>query len=81
MILHELPDGTAVIFSGGDDGTIRVWRLADGTPLGPPPDLPEPVQAIAIHGDVIIASAGAYIAVHQPALLRPPTPTAVPSMG
>ena len=31
-----LPDGTPVIVSGGDDGTVRVWRLADGTPVGEP---------------------------------------------
>jgi WD40 repeat protein len=31
-----LPDGTPVIVSGGGDGTVRVWRLADGTPAGEP---------------------------------------------
>ena len=31
-----LPGGTAVIVSGGADGTVRVWRLADGTPVGEP---------------------------------------------
>src|SRR5262249_45421635 len=31
-----LPDGTEVIVSGGADGTVRVWRLADGTPVGGP---------------------------------------------
>ena len=31
-----LPDGTPVIISGGLDGTVRVWRLADGTPAGEP---------------------------------------------
>ena len=31
-----LPDGTPVIISGGRDGTVRVWRLADGTPVGEP---------------------------------------------
>ena len=30
-----LPDGTPVIISG-DDGTVRVWRTADGTPVGEP---------------------------------------------
>ena len=65
-----LPDGTPVIVSGGDDGTVRVWRLADGTPLVPPLDLPEPVRAVAVHGNVIVTAAGADIAVHQPALPR-----------
>jgi WD40 repeat protein len=32
-----LPDGTQVIISSGDDGTVRMWRLADGTPLEEPP--------------------------------------------
>ena len=31
-----LPDGTPVIVSGGADGTVRVWRLADGAPVGRP---------------------------------------------
>ena len=66
-----LPDGTPVIISGGWDGTVRVWRTADGTPVVPPLDLPESVQAVAVHGNVIITAAGADIAVHQPALPRP----------
>ena len=36
VAVGALPDGTPVIISGGRDGTIRVWRLADGTPLGEP---------------------------------------------
>ena len=31
-----LPDGTPVIISGSGDCTVRVWRLADGTPIGEP---------------------------------------------
>jgi WD40 repeat protein len=31
-----LPDGAPVVISGGRDGTVRVWRLADGTPIGKP---------------------------------------------
>jgi hypothetical protein len=61
-----LPDGTPVIISGGDDGTVRVWRIADGTPAVPPLDLYEAVWYLAIHGKVIV-TAGANIAVHQPA--------------
>ena len=66
-----LPDGTPVIISGGKDGTVRVWRTADGTPVVPPLDLPQPARAVAVHGNVIITAAGADIAVHEPALLRP----------
>jgi WD40 repeat protein len=33
-----LPDGTPVIISGGEDGTVRVRRTADGTPVGEPLD-------------------------------------------
>ena len=36
MAAGALPDGTPVIISGGEDGTVRVWRLADGTPVGEP---------------------------------------------
>ena len=47
-----LPDGTPVIISGGGrGGTVRVWRLADGTPVG------EPVEAH--RGGVDAVAAGA----------------------
>ena len=36
MAAGALPDGTPVIISGGSDGTVRVWRTADGTPVGEP---------------------------------------------
>jgi hypothetical protein len=65
-----LPNGTPVIISGGEDGAVRVWRTADGTPVVAPLDLPESVRAIAVHGNVIIAVAGADIAVHKLALPR-----------
>ena len=71
VAVGALPDGTPVIVSGGDDGTVRVWRLADGTPLVPPLDLAEPVRGVAVHGNVIVTAAGADIAIHQPALPRP----------
>ena len=67
MAAGALPDGTPVIIGGGD-GTVRVWRLADGTPVGEPLDLPESVRDVAVHGNVIVTAAGADIAVHQPAV-------------
>ena len=66
-----LPDGTPVIISGGWAGTVRVWRTADGAPVVAPLKLPESVQAVAVHGNLIITAAGAHIAVHQPVLPRP----------
>ena len=36
VAVGALPDGTPVIVSGGGDGTVRVWRLADGAPVGEP---------------------------------------------
>jgi hypothetical protein len=66
-----LPDGTPVIISGGGDGTVRVWRTADGTLIVPTLDLPGRVSAVAIHGNVIITACGGGIAVHQPTLPRP----------
>jgi WD40 repeat protein len=36
MAVAALPDGTPVIISGGRDRTVRVWRLADGAPVGGP---------------------------------------------
>ena len=71
VAVGALPDGTPVIVSGGDDATVRVWRLADRTPLVPPLNLPDSVQAVAVHGNVIVTAAGSDIAVHQPALPRP----------
>ncbi len=71
MATGALPDGIPVIISGGSDGTVRVWRLADSTPLVPPLDLPASVRAVAVHGNVIVTAAGADLAVHQPALPPP----------
>ena len=36
VAVGALPDGTPVIVSGGQDRTVRVWRLADGAPVGEP---------------------------------------------
>jgi hypothetical protein len=60
-----------MISGGFNEGTVWVWRLADGTLLVPPLALPESVRAVAVHGDLIITAAGADIAVHRLALLRP----------
>ena len=58
-----LPDGTPVIISGGFDGTVRVWRTADGTPVGEPlAGHDGPVSAVAAgtlpDGTPVIISAG-----------------------
>jgi hypothetical protein len=57
-----------IAVTGVDRGSVRVWRLADGTRAVPPLDLPASVRAVAVHGNVIITAAAAAIAVHQPAL-------------
>ena len=36
VAVGALPDGVPVIVSGGADGAVRVWRLADGAPIGEP---------------------------------------------
>ena len=61
-----LPDGTPVIISAGDDGAVRVWRMADGTPVGEPPAVHlfhwGPVYAVAAgalpDGTPVIISGG-----------------------
>ena len=70
VAVGALPDGTPVIVSGGSDldGTVRMWRLADGTPLVPPLHLSKKVRSVAIHGNVIVTTAGTDLAVHQPVL-------------
>ena len=30
------PDGRYALTGGHSDGTVRMWRLADGTPVGKP---------------------------------------------
>jgi transcriptional regulator with XRE-family HTH domain len=59
----RMPHGTLVIVSGGDHATVRVRRLEDGTPLLPPLELPESVNGVAVHGNVIVTAAGIDIAV------------------
>ena len=72
MAVGVPPDGTPVIASSGSlDATVRVWRLADGTPVVPPLYLPEEVRSVAVHGIIIVTAAGTDIAVHQPAFPPP----------
>ena len=68
VAVGALLNGTPVIVSGDGYGMVRVWRLADGTPLVPPLHLPEWVWHVAAHGGVIVTATGADIAFHQPAL-------------
>ena len=56
-------DATQVIVSGGADRTVRVWRLADGTPVGEPlRGHTRPVNAVATgalsDGTPVIVSGG-----------------------
>jgi WD40 repeat protein len=67
MAVGVLRDGSPVIASGDDDGTVRVWRLADSTPLAHPLDLSEPAGVVALHGKIIVTVGDWDIAIHQPA--------------
>ena len=63
VAVGALPDGAPVIVSGGDDRTVRVWRLADGTPVGDPlTGHAGPVHAVAVgalpDGTPVIISGG-----------------------
>jgi WD40 repeat protein len=51
VAVGALPDGTPVIVSGGSDGTVRIWRLADGSPVGEPlRGHDDEVRAVAVGG-------------------------------
>jgi WD40 repeat protein len=71
VAVGALLDGTPVIISGAGDATVRVWRLADGTPVGEPLHLPEWVQGVVVHGNIIVTAAGTDVAIHQLVLPRP----------
>ena len=65
VAVGALRDGTLVIVSGGGygDGIVRVWRLADGTPVGEPlRGHTGEVMAVAVgalrDGTPVIVSAG-----------------------
>ena len=47
---------------------MRLLRLADGTRLVPPLNLPIQMRHVAVHGNIIVTAAGSDIAVHQLAL-------------
>jgi hypothetical protein len=64
MAVEVLRDGSPVIASGGDD-TVRVWRLAVGTPLAHPLDLSEPVWGVALHGNIIVTAVDGDIAIRR----------------
>jgi hypothetical protein len=66
MAVGVLRDGSPVIASGG--GTVRVWRLADGTPLAHPLDLSEPAWVVALHDNIIVprGRAGTSPSTSQP---------------
>ena len=62
VAVGALLDGTPVIVSGGNDRTVRVWRLADGAPVGEPLRGHGPVRAVAVgalpDGTPVIVSGG-----------------------
>ena len=62
VAVGALPDGTPVIVSGSYDGTVRVWRLADGAPVGEPITSDTEVHAVAVgalpDGTPVIVSGG-----------------------
>jgi hypothetical protein len=55
-----LPDGTPVIISGSRDGTVRVWRTADSTPVGEP---------LAGHGGPVTAVAAGALPDGTPVII------------
>ena len=67
----------------GGDGSVRVWRLADGTPLAHPLDLPELSWVVALRGNIIVTAAAGTLActsqgLHDPYEIAPvqrPRPT------
>jgi WD40 repeat protein len=70
--MGALPDGTPVIVSGGDDATVRVWRLVDGASTIPLIGLSGPLKGLAVHGNIIVTASMVDIAIHQ---LVPPQST------
>jgi WD40 repeat protein len=47
--MGQLEDRTAVVIGSGDDGTVRMWDLARGEPIGEPlPGHNRRVSAVAV---------------------------------
>ena len=46
------------------DGLVRVWRLADGTPLAHPLNLPEPSWVVALRANIIVTAGGRDTGIH-----------------
>jgi hypothetical protein len=64
MAIGVLRDSSPVIADA--DGSVRVWRLADGTPLAHPLNLPEPPWTVALRGNIIVTAGGRDIGIHRP---------------
>jgi hypothetical protein len=65
MAVGMLRDSCPVTAAG--DGSVRVWRLADGTQPTHPLDLPEPSWVVTLRGNIIIVTAsGRDIGIQQP---------------
>jgi hypothetical protein len=71
MAVGVLRDGSPVIACGCDDGTVRVWRLADSTPLAHRLDLSEPAWVVALHGKIIVTAGDWDIAITSQPLHDP----------
>ena len=76
-----------MIVSGGEDGTVRAWRLADGTPAGKPlTGHTGPVQAVAVGAlpdgtPVIVSGDGGYPATVMVWRLADGSPAGKPLTG
>ena len=64
MAVGVLQDSSPVI--AGGDGSVRVWRLADDTPLAHPLNPPEPAWVVALRGNIIVTAGGRDTGIHQP---------------
>ncbi|WP_344594944.1 hypothetical protein [Actinomadura vinacea] len=60
-------DGRLVAASGGSDGTVRTWDLADGRPYGAALTFPEEVNRLALTGQGrLVVAFGSDLAVFSP---------------